>query len=79
MTTDKPHSIGYVGPPKESTYIEKDGVKYNKSGDTTFVDPTGTPDQLRKLAPGTFKIDKRGDKWVLQDGDPTDPSSWKKE
>jgi hypothetical protein len=65
------------------------GVKYNQTAEVdgktvgadkaTFVDPTGTPDQLRKLAPGSFKIDKRGDKWVLQDGDPTDPSSWKKE
>lgn len=89
MTSDKPHSIGYAGPPKETTYKVVNGVKYNQTAEVdgktvgadkaTFVDPTGTPDQLRKLAPGSFKIDKRGDKWVLQDGDPTDPSSWKKE
>ena len=87
MTTDKPHSIGYKGPPRQTTYIEQDGVKYNgdprgtagSSSGTTFVDPAGTPDQLKKLAPGSYKRDKLGNKWVLQDGDPTDPASWKKE
>ena len=89
MTSDKPHSIGYEGPPKETTYSEIDGVRYNQTvtidgkivpaDKTTFVDPTGTPDSLKRLNPGDFKIDKRGNKWVLGDGDPTDPSSWEKE
>lgn len=89
MTSDKPHSLGYDGPPRETTYSEIDGVKYNQTKEvngkivpadkTTFVDPTGTPDQLKRLNPGDFKIDKRGNKWTLGDGDPTDPNSWTKE
>ena len=68
-TTDKPHAIGYQGPPmtvKEPWLSERDANAFGYA----------CPDDLKNVKVGDYRIDKMNNKWVFMGGDPRDRNSW---
>jgi len=68
-TTDKPHSVGYQGPP-----IQSPEPWLNPWEAKAFGSPA--PDDLTSTKVGEYKIDPLNNKWVFTGGDPKDKNNW---
>ena len=69
LTTDKPHSLGYFGPP-----MEKDEPWLSPEEVTAYGGKC--PTNLSSVKVGDYRIDKNNRKWVFVGGDPKKSENW---
>ena len=69
LTTDKPHSLGYFGPPmeKDEPWLSPEEVSYYGGK---------CPTNLSSVKVGDYRIDKNNRKWVFVGGDPKKSENW---
>ena len=69
LTTDKPHSLGYFGPP-----MEKDEPWLSPEEVSAYGGKC--PTNLSSVKVGDYRIDKNNRKWVFVGGDPKKSENW---